>query len=290
VNDRPRSRRDLAERLALSPPGPAPDRFRIATWNLNSARVRQPHVERFLDRCAPDVLCLQETKASALPEPLLASLRDRGYRAAHVGSGPYSGVAVVARAALADVEVSGELGFADLDLEPRLVACVVQADPPLRVASVYVPHGRRVGDPHYARKLAFLGDLAAATRDWLAQSPHLVVAGDVNVAPLDDDVYAPAVFRDLTHVTPPEREALAGVLAAGLVDLDAQRWGPRARRFTWWNHGIGYTRDLGMRIDVVAASDRVASRLDTTWIDHVERAATRPSDHAALVVDLHLGA
>jgi exodeoxyribonuclease-3 len=88
-----------------------------------------------------------------------------------------------------------------------------------------------------------------------------------------------------THVTQPERDALAQLLAAGLVDVDVATWGPRARRFTWWNHGIGYSRNLGMRLDTIATDETLAERLDTTWIDHIERGADRPSDHAALIAD-----
>jgi exodeoxyribonuclease III len=116
------------------------------------------------------------------------------------------------------------------------------------------------------------------------------VGGDVNVAATDHDVFHPDAFVGATHVSADERAALAGVLGAGLVDLDVACWGERSRRFTWWNYGIGYSRNLGMRIDVLAASPSVADRVDTTWIDHLERAADRPSDHAALVADIGLGA
>jgi len=114
-----------------------------------------------------------------------------------------------------------------------------------------------------------------------------VVAGDINVAATDSDVFHPDAFVDATHVTAPEREALARLLAAGLVDVDVARWGPRARRLTWWNHGIGYSRNLGMRIDLIASDHALAARLDTTWIDHVGRSQQRPSDHAALIADFH---
>ena len=115
-----------------------------------------------------------------------------------------------------------------------------------------------------------------------------MVGGDVNVAPTDSDIFHPDAFVGLTHVTEPEREALTAVLDAGLVDLDARRWGPRERRFTWWNHGLNYSRNLGMRIDLLAADPGLADRLVTTWIDHVERGGERPSDHAALIADLEL--
>ena len=112
-----------------------------------------------------------------------------------------------------------------------------------------------------------------------------MVAGDINVAATNSDVFHPDAFVGSTHVTPAERAALQRVLDSGLVDVDVVKWGPRARRFTWWNHGIGYSRNLGMRLDIIAVDLGLASRLDTTWIDHIERGADRPSDHAALIAD-----
>jgi exodeoxyribonuclease-3 len=282
-----RRRAALARRVAMSPPGPAPDRLRVATWNLNSLRARLGAVERFLDRAAPDVLCLQETKAPALSDAATAAFARHGYRAVHVGGGGYNGVAVVARHPIRDVLSSGELGDEHLDRDPRVVSCVVDGPEPLRVVSVYVPHGRAVGHWHYDFKLGFLAALAERARRW-GDDARLLVAGDVNVAATDSDVFHPDAFVGSVYVTPPEREALAGLLDAGLVDVDVARWGPDARRFTWWNHGRGYPTDLGMRLDVIAADPDLAARLDTTWIDHVERGAERPSDHAALIADFHL--
>jgi exodeoxyribonuclease III len=272
----------------MSPPGPAPDRFRVATWNLNSLRARLPAVERFVARTMPDVICLQETKASALSPEAAASFARLGFEVAYVGDGAYNGVAIAARHPMASVQASGALDDEPLDREPRLITCVVQASRPVRVASVYVPHGREVGHWHYDYKLVFLHALAARVERWVAEG-HLIVAGDVNVAPTDSDIFHPDAFVGLTHVTEPERDALARVLASGLVDVDVARWGPRERRFTWWNHGMNYSRNLGMRIDVIAADHALTERLDTTWIDHVERGLERPSDHAALIADFDLG-
>lgn len=113
------------------------------------------------------------------------------------------------------------------------------------------------------------------------------MAGDINVAATDSDVFHPDAFVDSTHVTAPVHQALARLLGAGLIDVDVARWGPRARRFTWWNHGMGYTRNLGMRIDLIATDPMLAGQLDTTWIDHIGRSEQRPSDHAALTADFH---
>jgi exodeoxyribonuclease-3 len=271
----------------MSPPGPAPDRLRLATWNLNSLRARLPAVERFLTRVRPDVLCLQETKAAAVADQARAVFDRHGYRIEHVGANAYNGVAIAARHPIVDVQAAGQFDDAVLDREPRIIAAVVEAATPLRVVSVYVPHGRTVDHWHYTYKLDFLHALAERARGWIADG-HTVVAGDLNVAPTDSDVFHPDAFVGATHVTQPERAALAHLHDAGLVDVDAAVWGPRARRFTWWNHGIGYSRNLGMRIDHITLDRSLAGHVDTTWIDHVERGGERPSDHAALIVDLHL--
>jgi exodeoxyribonuclease-3 len=271
----------------MSPPGPAPDRLRIATWNLNSLRARLAAVERFIIRARPDVLCLQETKTARVSDDAVAVLADLGYHLTHVGTNAYNGVAIATTAPPTDVAISGELGDEVLDREPRLVSCVVMTPEPLRIVSVYAPHGRTVDHWHYQYKLAFYEALTSRLEAWCAHGRNVVVAGDINVAASDSDVFHPDAFIGSTHVTLAERAALDRLLAVGLVDVDVARWGPRARRFTWWNHGIGYSRNLGMRIDLIATTRDLAARLDTTWIDHIGRAEERPSDHAALIADFH---
>ena len=279
----------LAAREHMSATSPAPDRFRVATWNVNSVRARRAALERFLARSEPDVMCLQETKATAIAPEVTEMFERRGYHAAHVGSGSYNGVAVLSRHPIAVTDASGGFGDEHLDREPRLISALIDTPEPLRVTSVYVPHGRTIDHWHFEYKLAFLDGLAARVAAWVREG-RLLVAGDINVAPTDSDVFHPDAFVGLTHVTPPERDAWARVLAAGLVDLDVARWGERARRFTWWNHGLNYSRNLGMRIDAIAADPALAHHLDTTWIDHVERGMERPSDHAALTADFELAA
>jgi exodeoxyribonuclease-3 len=278
----------LALRPSMSPTGPAPERLRVGTWNLNSLRARLPAVERFFDRVAPDIVCLQETKAPALSDAAAALFDRLGYAVVHVGQGSYNGVAVAARHPIEEPRSSGDFDDEALDREPRLATCLVRTPTPIRVASVYVPHGRMVDHWHYRYKLAFLDALAAETRKWLVDGTHVIVAGDFNVAATDSDVFHPDAFVGSTHVTPPEREALARLLDCGLIDVDVAKWGPRARRFTWWNHGIGYSRNLGMRLDMIASDRELANRLEATWIDHTERGTDRPSDHAALLADFHL--
>jgi exodeoxyribonuclease-3 len=278
----------LALRASMSPTSPAPGVLRIATWNVNSLKSRAPAIGRLIDRARPDVLLLQETKATDVHPTAQAVLDSPGYHIAHVGSGQYNGVAIAALTPLRDVVRSGEFGDETLDKEPRVISAVMDSnDKPIRFVSVYVPHGREVGHWHYDYKLAFLDALRERVAKWL-EAGHVVIGGDMNVAPTDSDIFHPDAFVGLTHVTAPERDALAALLGAGLVDLDVARWGAHERRFTWWNHGLNYSRNLGMRIDVLAADADLASRLDTTWIDHIERGAERPSDHAALIADLRL--
>ncbi|HEX3088821.1 MAG TPA: exodeoxyribonuclease III [Ilumatobacteraceae bacterium] len=277
----------LAAREQMSPMSPAHDRFRIATWNVNSLRSRAPALDRFLERARPNVICLQETKASVLaPEPAAVFERHR-YHVTYAGAGAYNGVAIASLDPITPDASSGRIDREHLDREPRLVSCITGSHRPIRVVSVYVPHGREIGHWHYDYKLEFLRQLAAQVRDWLTDG-HLVIAGDFNVAPTDSDIFHPNAFVGLTHVTELERAAWQAVLDAGLVDLDAARWGAHQRRFTWWNHGLNYQRNLGMRIDLIAADRQLAARLDTTWIDHIERGAAKPSDHAALIADFHI--
>jgi exodeoxyribonuclease III len=271
----------------MSPAGPARDRLRVATWNLNSLRARLAGVERFIERVRPDVLCLQETKTARVSEQARTMFERLGYHVRHVGSGSYNGVAIATTAVPTDVEGSGDFDDEALDREPRLISCVITTPEPVRVVSVYAPHGRTVDHWHYQYKLSFLDALTARVDQWLHQQGQLIVAGDINVAATDSDVFHPDAFIGATHVTAPERDALARMLAAGLIDVDIARWGARARRFTWWNHGVGYARNLGMRIDLIASDHILAARLDTTWIDHVGRSDERPSDHAALIADFH---
>jgi exodeoxyribonuclease-3 len=281
-----RRRREAALDLRpdMSPSRPAPEHFRVATWNVNSLRARTPAVARFLERARPDVVCLQETKAAAVA-PAAAEMFDRfGYTVVHAGGGAYNGVAIAALHPVDGVISQAEFDDEHLDREPRLISCVVNADEPVRVASVYVPHGREVGHWHYEYKLAFLAALRSRVSEWLKEG-SLIIGGDLNVAPTDSDIFHPDAFAGLTHVTEPERDALAALFEAGVLDLDALRWGARERRFTWWANGFTYERNLGMRIDFLAADASLGERLVTTWIDHTERGGERPSDHAALIAD-----
>jgi exodeoxyribonuclease III len=257
----------------------------MATWNVNSAIARLPRLLPWLDERAPDVVCLQETKVpdDAFDEAFAAGLAERGYEYAHVGEGRWNGVALLSRVGLDDVvrELPGVPRFPDAGA-PAEARAVTATCGGLRVTSVYVPNGRTPDDPHYAYKLEWL----AALRASVADPATTVIAGDMNIAPTDDDVWDPAVFVDSTHVTPAERGALAAIEGLGLADVVRDRW-PGERVFSYWDYRAGrFHQDLGMRIDLVLAGADPAGRVAAAWIDRKARKGTGPSDHAPVIVDL----
>ncbi len=256
--------------------------MRIATWNVNSVRQRLPRLLPWLDQRQPDVVCLQETKLAdhAFTRLLGDELGGRGYAVALHGEARWNGVAILSRAGLDDVEagLAGAPGFPAP--EARAVSATCGG---IRVHSVYVPNGREPGSDHYAYKLSWL----AALRDVVAAGPQAaVVCGDMNIAPADADVFDPHAYAGQTHVTPPERAALARLQALGLRDVVRDRW-PGERVFTYWDYRAGmFHRDLGMRIDLVLATAPVASRVRAAWVDRQARKGAAPSDHAPVIADL----
>jgi exodeoxyribonuclease-3 len=259
---------------------------RLATWNVNSLGARLPRVLDWLDTTRPDVLCLQETKLSddAFPHAELAAL---GYAAATHGSGQWNGVAIVSSADLAEVTrgFPGEPGFPHA--EARALGATSGG---IRVWSLYVPNGRAVDSPHFAYKLAWLGALREALAAEASATPSLVVCGDFNVAPADEDVWDPAAFIGSTHVTPAERAAVAALVELGLVDVPARALkGDRA--FTYWDYRAGnFHKGLGMRIDLVLLGSHLAPRVKDAYVDRDARKGKLPSDHAPVVVDVDLAA
>jgi exodeoxyribonuclease III len=255
---------------------------RIATWNVNSIKQRVPRLLPWLDERRPDVVCLQETKLAddAFAELLGKELADRGYEVAVHGEATWNGVAILSRVGLKDpvAGLEGAPGFPRP--ESRAVAATCDG---VRVVSVYVPNGREPGSEHYEYKLAWLASL----RELVSTCPDAtVVCGDMNIAPTDDDVFDPDAYIGQTHVTQPEREALAELQALGLRDVVRDRW-PNERVFTYWDYRAGmFHQDLGMRIDLVLASGTVADRVEAAWVDRQARKGSGPSDHAPVIVDL----
>ena len=255
---------------------------RIATWNVNSVKQRVPRLLPWLDQRRPDVVCLQETKLTdrAFVDLLGDELANRDYGFAVHGEATWNGVAILSRVGLEDV-------VAGLPAAPELARRDARAISAwcdgIRVVSVYVPNGRVPGSEHYRYKLTWLASL----REMLAGGPEaMVVCGDMNIAPTDDDVFDPDAYIGQTHVTAPEREALAELQALGLRDVVRDRW-PNERVFTYWDYRAGmFHQDLGMRIDLVLATAEVGSRVRAAWVDRQARKGSGPSDHAPVIVDL----
>jgi exodeoxyribonuclease III len=281
--------------------------MRLATWNVNSVQARLPRLLSWLEDTRPDVLCLQETKASDDGFPV-KEVAELGYESALHGTGRWNGVAILSRAGLDDVRrgFPGEPGFPDPEARAISAACAG-----VRVWSVYVPNGRALDSPHLAYKLSWLAALRAALAAELspdgqgadgqgadgrsADGPgadggtRLAVCGDFNIAPGDEDVWDPAAFIGSTHVTPEERAALAALADLGLTDVPARAL--KGEPFTYWDYRAGmFHKGMGMRIDLVLASGPVAAAVKDAYVDREARKGKGPSDHAPIVVDLDLPA
>jgi len=255
---------------------------RVATWNVNSVKQRMPRLLPWLEQRQPDVVCLQETKLvdDAFHQLLGAELAGRGYSVALHGEAQWNGVAILSRIGLEEIVlgIPGGPGFPHP--EARAVSATCGG---VRIHSVYVPNGREPDSEHYRYKLAWLAALREVVR---AGPPDAIVCGDMNIAPTDADVFDPDAYIGQTHVTPPERAALAELEALGLRDVVRDRW-PTERVFTYWDYRAGmFHQDLGMRIDLVLASAPVAGRVRAAWVDRLARKGKGPSDHAPVIVDL----
>lgn len=255
--------------------------MKLATWNVNSLKMRMPRVLELLDLRRPDIAFLQETKCEPDAFPTM-ELESAGYRAVHHSGGRWAGVGLLARHELGELTdvCAGLTGEPAAD-EARWIEATV-AD--MRVASVYVPNGRSPDSPVFADKLRFLDAMAERIGE-LADGP-LVLAGDFNVCPTDQDVYDPEAFIGSTHVTPEERERFRALLEAGTVDAFRELH-PDEPGFTWWDYRQGhFHRGLGLRIDAFLVSRPLAGRLVECGIDRNFRKGPKPSDHAPLLLEL----
>jgi exodeoxyribonuclease III len=259
--------------------------MRIATWNVNSISARLPRLLAWLDSAQPDVLCLQELKCAtdAFPHDEIGRL---GYETAAYGVGRWNGVAILSRVGLADVRrgLIDEPGYSGAS-EPRAIGASCDG---LRVWSVYVPNGREPGHAHYEYKLRWLEALRATVVAESSKERALSVLGDFNIAPTDDDVWDISRFTGSTHVTGPEREALAALREAGLSDIV-----PRAlkydRPYTYWDYRqLAFPHNNGMRIDLVYGDEKFAGAVGDAYVDREARKGKGASDHAPVVVDFTL--
>ena len=258
--------------------------MRLATWNINSLKVRIDRLQEWVGYAAPDVLCIQETKVAddAFPALLFA---EWGYETVHHGQGQWNGVAIASRLGVTEVMHGFGPGI-EPDTDARLVTATCGD---LRVASVYVPNGRAVGHEQYHYKLGWLDRLRIHLDTVARPDEAVVVAGDFNIAPADRDVYDPAAFVGETHVTDDERQRLARLQEWGLVDLFRVAYPEAQQVYSWWDYRRGdFHQGRGMRIDLALGSRAVAESVDYALIDRHARKGKLPSDHAPMLIDLSL--
>jgi exodeoxyribonuclease-3 len=252
--------------------------MKIATWNVNSMKVRLPHVLEWLDANNPDILVLQEIKqvTEAFPAEALAEV---GYASIANGQKTYNGVAVISRSPAVDPV----LEFPDFDdPQRRVLAATIDG---VRVVDLYIPNGSEVGSDKYDYKLRWLATLRDFLEDELSRHEKLVVLGDFNIAPADEDVHDAEKWRDAILCSPKERAALKELTALGLTDVFRSFDQPE-KSFSWWDYrAAGFRRNAGLRIDLILASDAMSQCCNASYVDKEPRAWERPSDHAPVVAE-----
>jgi len=256
--------------------------LKIATWNVNSLRVRLPQLLQWLTLQQPDILALQETKIQDQHFPLL-EIQAAGYHALFSGQKTYNGVALLSRYPGFDL-------LTDLpnypDEQRRVVAATYEDQ--LRIVNVYVPNGASVGSAKYEYKLTWLKQLSQYLQATLIRYPRLMVLGDFNIAPTDQDIYDPANWEEAVLVSPLERAALQEILALGLHDTFRLVDSP-LNTFSWWDYrAAAFKRNHGARIDLILASTALVSSVTSCIIDSIPRGWERPSDHAPVVAGVQI--
>ena len=255
--------------------------MKFASWNVNSLKVRLPHLLEWLAEKTPEIVCLQEIKLEDAKFPLM-ELEAAGYRCAWSGQRTYNGVAILSRASLAEVS-TGLPAFRDE--QKRIIAATVGA---VRVVCAYVPNGQAVDSEKYEYKLRWLEAFRLWLDEELRKHPRLAVLGDYNIAPTDEDVHDPKAWEGQVLCSPREREAFQKLLALGLKDSFRLFTQPE-RSFTWWDYRMNaFKRNLGLRIDHVLLSPELASRCRGCSIDVAPRRLERPSDHAPVMAEVQL--
>ncbi len=253
--------------------------MKLATWNVNSLKVRLPHLLDWLASTNPDVVCLQETKLEDSRFPREA-LESAGYRAAFTGQKTYNGVAILARSPLAEVE-AGIAGFPDE--QKRVLSATVERT---RVVCLYAPNGQAVGSDKYEYKLRWYEALREWLRKVLARHPRLAVLGDLNIAPEDRDVHDPKAWEGQVHVSEPERAALRGLVGLGLED-SFRLFDQPERSYSWWDYRMAaFRRNAGLRIDLILLSSALARQCRASTIDTAPRKLERPSDHTPVIAEI----
>ncbi len=251
----------------------------LASWNVNSLKVRLPQLLEWLIVHQPDIVCLQETKLEDAKFPRL-EIEAAGYSVAFAGQKTYNGVALLARQPLVDIAI-GNPYFPDP--QQRLIAATIGG---IRVICAYVPNGQEVGSEKYAYKLAWLAALARWLREEVAEYPHLAIAGDFNIAPDDRDVHNPVAWAGKILCSEAERTAFRALLDCGLKD-SFRLFDQTEKSFSWWDYRmLGFQKNLGLRIDHLLLSAPLAQRCTASLIDREMRKHERPSDHAPVIAVL----
>ncbi|HEY5807985.1 MAG TPA: exodeoxyribonuclease III [Povalibacter sp.] len=250
--------------------------MQIATWNVNSLRVRLPQLTEWLAKNPVDVIALQETKCPDEGFPFI-EIEALGYHAVAHGQKSYNGVAILSKLPVEDV-VRDMPGYTDE--QRRVLSATIGG---VRIVNVYVPNGQAVDSPKYQYKLVWLEALRVFLRDELARHPRLLMLGDFNIAPEDRDVHDPVAWAGQVLCSEPERAALRGLFNAGLTDV-YRRFEQPERMFSWWDYRmLGFRRNHGLRIDLLLASSQLSEICDACHIDKEPRRLERPSDHAPVV-------
>ncbi|MFN9029198.1 MAG: exodeoxyribonuclease III [Betaproteobacteria bacterium] len=257
--------------------------MQLATWNVNSLKVRLPHLLDWLAQHQADIVCLQETKLTDDKFPV-AELRAAGYRSHFSGQKTYNGVAVLLREASTPPGADVQIGIPGFEDEQKRVLSVTVGE--LRVVCTYFPNGQAVGTDKYAYKLRWLGALRDWLRGELAARPQLALLGDYNIAPEDRDVHDPAAWKEQVLFSEPEKHAFRELVALGLTDSFRLFEQPE-RSYTWWDYRmLAFRRKMGLRIDHILLSAPLVPRCTACTIDIEPRKREQPSDHAPVIATL----
>ena len=255
--------------------------MKIATWNVNSLKVRLPHVLDWLATSDADILCLQETKTTDENFPV-AEISAAGYQVVYSGQKTYNGVAIISKQPATDIVTD----IPGLDDPQRRILCASIVG--IRVLDLYVVNGQEVGSEKYAHKLYWLEKVAAYINDQLQQHERFVVMGDFNIAPEDRDVHDPEAWHERILCSTPERQALQQIIDLGLADTFRLFDQPEGS-YSWWDYrAAAFRRNRGLRIDLILASQSLSGTCSTCVIDKEPRSMERPSDHAPVVADFNL--
>jgi len=252
--------------------------MKIATWNVNSLKVRLPHVLDWLATSQVDILCLQETKTIDENFPV-DDIMAAGYHVVFSGQKTYNGVAIISKEEAGDI-VTDVPGLDDP--QRRILGATIAAT---RILNLYVVNGQEVGSEKYAHKLQWLDRVTAYIREQLLQYQRFVLLGDFNIAPDDRDVYDPEAWHERILCSTPEREALQKILDLGLADT-FRLFDQEEQSYSWWDYrAAGFRRNRGLRIDLVLASRALADSCRACTIDKEPRRLERPSDHTPVIAE-----